>query len=155
MSKCSFNALPSLHENESRWGARIFRRKWWTIQNCEWRRKKQITFLRGESQWIVAQRPLSHLQYPDTSGSSIQNFPFAYCARNSTLNPLIGIQVYVDVGTIPLWVFLLTRERDYHCFSTDPRLEAFSCIPTDDSIAILVLPLVAFTRYLNELFLSY
>ena len=41
-------------------------------------RKKQIGSLRDESQWIVAQRPLSHLQYPDTAGSSVQDFPSAH-----------------------------------------------------------------------------
>ena len=60
-----------------------------------------------------------------------------------------------DVGTNPLQVFLFARERENHRFSMGPRLEAFSCIPTDGSVAVLVLQLAAFTRYLNELFLSY
>ena len=52
-------------------------------------------------------------------------------------------------------VFLFARGRENHRFSMGPRLEAFSCIPTDGSVAVLVLQLAAFTRYLNELFLSY
>ena len=37
-----------------------------TFYTTEKKRKKQIGSPRDESQWIVAQRPLSHLQYPDT-----------------------------------------------------------------------------------------
>ena len=39
--------------------------------------------------------------------------------------------------------------------SMDPSLEAFSVNPTDGSFAVLVFQLMAFTKYLNELFLSY
>jgi hypothetical protein len=37
----------------------------------------------------------------------------------------------------------------------DPSLEAFSGNPTDGSVAVLEFHLTAFTKYLNELFLSY
>ena len=37
----------------------------------------------------------------------------------------------------------------------DSDLEAFSHNPTDDSIATLAAQLIAFTMYLNEVFLSY
>ena len=40
-------------------------------------------------------------------------------------------------------------------FSKDPPLEAFRCYPADGSVAVLVFQLTAFTKYLNELFLSY
>ena len=40
-------------------------------------------------------------------------------------------------------------------FSKDPPLEAFRCYPADGSVAVLVCQLTAFTKYLNELFLSY
>ena len=37
----------------------------------------------------------------------------------------------------------------------DSYLEAFSCIPSDGSVAVLEIRLAAFTKCLNELFLSY
>ena len=43
-----------------------------------------------------------------------------------------------------------------HCVARmDSDLEAFSHNPTDDSFAALASQLAAFTKYLNELFLSY
>ena len=39
--------------------------------------------------------------------------------------------------------------------SMDSDLEAFSRNPTDDSFAALASQLAAFTKYLNEVFLSY
>ena len=48
-----------------------------------------------------------------------------------------------------------TRAQTSTAFSMDPSLEAFSGNPADGSVAALVFQLAAFTRYLNELFLSY
>ena len=43
-----------------------------------------------------------------------------------------------------------------HCLvSMDSNLEAFSRNPTDGSFAVLAFQLAAFTKYLNEVFLSY
>ena len=43
-----------------------------------------------------------------------------------------------------------------HCLvSMDSDLEAFSRYPTDGSLAELAFQLTAFTKYLNEVFLSY
>ena len=43
-----------------------------------------------------------------------------------------------------------------HCLaSMDSDLEAFSRNPTDDSFAALAFQLATFTKYLNEVFLSY
>ena len=39
--------------------------------------------------------------------------------------------------------------------SMDSDLEAFSRNPTDGSFAVLAFQLAAFTKYLNEVFLSY
>ena len=39
--------------------------------------------------------------------------------------------------------------------SMDSDLEAFSRNPTDGSFAVLAVQLAAFTKYLNEVFLSY
>ena len=69
--------------------------------------------------------------------------------------PFNGHAVSFDVGTYPLQVFLFAREREYHRFSMGPRLEAFSCNPTDGSFAALMRHLAAFTKCLSELFLSY
>ena len=48
-----------------------------------------------------------------------------------------------------------TRAQTSTAFSMDPNLEAFSGNPADGSVAVLVFQLTAFTKYLNELFLSY
>jgi len=40
-------------------------------------------------------------------------------------------------------------------FSMDSDLEAFSRNPTDGSFAVLASQLATFTKYLNEVFLSY
>ena len=43
-----------------------------------------------------------------------------------------------------------------HCLSsTDSGLEAFNRYPTDRSFAVIAFQLAAFTKYLNEVFLSY
>ena len=43
-----------------------------------------------------------------------------------------------------------------HCLSsTDSGLEAFNRYPTDGSFAVIAFQLAAFTKYLNEVFLSY
>ena len=55
-----------------------------------------------------------------------------------------------------LHVFLETRGCELApIISMDPSLEAFSGNPADGSFAVLVFQLTAFTKYLNELFLSY
>ena len=43
-----------------------------------------------------------------------------------------------------------------HCAARmDSDLEAFSHNPTDDSFVVLAFQLATFTKYLNEVFLSY
>ena len=44
---------------------------------------------------------------------------------------------------------------EHHAVRMDSDLEAFSHNPTDDSIATIAAQLIAFTMYLNEVFLSY
>ena len=122
--------------------------------NC----KREITNRpsRDESQWIVAQRPLSHLQYPDANWIVCPGFPVLVSC--TTLAPPLlqwkdgtcGCQANL------LDVFLYTRGRkEAPLVSMDPSLEAFSGNPADGSVAVLVFQLTAFTKYLNELFLSY
>ena len=52
--------------------------------------------------------------------------------------------------------FWYSKNGKKHClFSMDSDLEAFSRNPTDGSLAELAFQLTAFTKYLNEVFLSY
>ena len=120
--------------------------------------KREVTnrSSRDESQWIVAQRPLSHLQYPDANWIVCPGFPVLVSC--TTLAPPL---LQWNSGTCGcqanlLDVFLYTRGRkEAPLVSMDPSLEAFSGNPADGSVAALVFQLAAFTRYLNELFLSY
>lgn len=53
---------------------------------------------------------------------------------------------------------LANRDKNHvkHCFaSMDSDLEAFNRNPTDGSFTVIGYPLAAFTKYLNEVFLSY
>ena len=43
----------------------------------------------------------------------------------------------------------------YFFASMDSKLEVFSRNPTDDSLVVLAFQLATFTKYLNEVFLSY
>ena len=56
-------------------------------------------------------------------------------------------------------VYFFSRNSEsgrQHCLvSMDSDLEAFSRNPTDGSFAVLAFQLAAFTKYLNEVFLSY
>ena len=62
----------------------------------------------------------------------------------------------MDVSTMALkCIPVCTGVYNNTAFSMDPSLEAFSGNPADGSVAVLVFQLTAFTRYLNELFLSY
>jgi hypothetical protein len=55
-----------------------------------------------------------------------------------------------------LCINTLLHEREVNAiYSEDPPLEAFRCYPADGSFAVLVFQLTAFTKCLNELFLSY
>ena len=51
--------------------------------------------------------------------------------------------------------FKTTSEYQHCWFSKDSDLEAFSRNPADGSLAALASRLAAFTKYLNEVFLSY
>lgn len=53
-------------------------------------------------------------------------------------------------------IVMSQRGGGQHCLaSMDSDLEAFSRNPTDDSFAALASQLTTFTKYLNEVFLSY
>ena len=47
------------------------------------------------------------------------------------------------------------HDRENLRYSMGPRLEAFSCNPTDGSLAVVLNHLAAFAKCLSELFLSY
>ena len=68
---------------------------------------------------------------------------------------LLTLAIYVHLGQS---YFLSCRNVNggQHCLvSMDSDLEAFSRNPTDGSFAVLTFQLAAFTKYLNEVFLSY
>ena len=55
-----------------------------------------------------------------------------------------------------LFLCMSRRTQTKHCLaSMDSDLEAFSRNPTDGSFAVLASQLATFTKYLNEVFLSY
>ena len=63
-------------------------------------------------------------------------------------------------GTSAKHVFVLTpsgscQMEHVRLASMDSDLEAFSRNPTDGSFAVLAFQLAAFTKYMNEVFLSY
>ena len=97
-----------------------------------------------------------HLQYLDSTGSSVQDFPVPRCGQHSTLTPSTSSREHVTLGRNHLHLFLVSWDgkRTPH-ISMDSSLEAFSGNPTDGSFTALVFQPAVLTKYLNELFLSY
>ena len=61
-----------------------------------------------------------------------------------------------EVGPKPISFHVIMHAVGQPCLaSMDSGLEAFSRNPTDGSFAVLTFQLAAFTKYLNEVFLSY
>ena len=57
---------------------------------------------------------------------------------------------------VPFRQFLCNESNGQRCLaSMDSDLEAFSRNPADGSFAVIAFQLAAFTKYLNEVFLSY
>ena len=110
-----------------------------------------------KSQWIVRQAHSQHLQYLDATRSSAKDvsppklgigilMPGNICAT-AFCSGARQICLYLLMWQWRRWVTLLS--------SMDSDLEAFSHNPTDGSFAALAFQLAAFTKYLNQLFLSY
>ena len=60
-----------------------------------------------------------------------------------------------DAGPEPIAIRVASGRVNIVAFSMDSDLEAFSHNPADGSFAALAFQLAAFTKYLNEVFLSY
>ncbi|KAK7299205.1 hypothetical protein VNO77_45922 [Canavalia gladiata] len=122
----------------------------------------RIEATRAESQWIVAARPLCHLQYP-----------VAYLSRLQRILPIIRWELHfkasckantpcrVHLRHVPLGgkdPLLLVGKRTIGAriaSSPDSDLEAFSHNPTHGSFAPLAFQPSAMTNCANQRFLSY
>lgn len=117
---------------------------------------------RAESQWIVAARPLCHLQYPVAYLSRLQRIlPAArwelyFKAANAARPPRRLSQRHVPLGAG--WPLLRVGKRATDtCVASGPDsdLEAFSHNPAHGSFAPLAFQPSAMTNCANQRFLSY
>ena len=113
----------------------------------------QIMGLRDEPQWIVAHRPLS-------SRTILRTVRMVIPGSGKRRTPATDGQSLLQGNSCAseskssLGVFEWGSAK-CTAFSLDSDLEAFSRNPADGSFAILASQLAAFTKYLNEVFLSY
>ena len=109
----------------------------------------QIESTQAESQWIVGQAYSQHLQYLEAIKSSAKDLSLPI------FEITIDHKVRMKLGRS--LCFSCNKGRGVqHCLaSMDSDLEAFSRYPADGSFAALAFQLAAFTKYLNEVFLSY
>lgn len=117
---------------------------------------------RAESQWIVAARPLCHLQYPVAYLSRLQRIlPAArwklYFKAARTARPPNGLgQRHVPLGARgPLLLVGKRAAGERVASSPDSDLEAFSHNPAHGSFAPLAFQPSAMTNCANQRFLSY
>lgn len=117
---------------------------------------------RAESQWIVAARPLCHLQYPVAYLSRLQRIlPAArwklyFKAARSTVTPDGLDQRHVPLGTRRSLLQVGNRVTGTRVASgPDSDLEAFSHNPAHGSFAPLAFQPSAMTNCANQRFLSY
>lgn len=117
---------------------------------------------RAESQWIVAARPLCHLQYPVAYLSRLQRIhPAARWESNfkavlAALPPLGLGQRLVPLGARgPYCGSAIGRRDSCVASSPDSDLEAFSHNPAHGSFAPLAFQPSAMTNCANQRFLSY
>ena len=116
---------------------------------------------RAESQWIVAARPLCHLQYPVAYLSRLQRilpaarWELRFKAARAALPPGGLGQRHVPLGDMPL--LLVGKRTAGACVASSPDsdLEAFSHNPTHGSFAPLAFQPSAMTNCANQRFLSY
>ena len=146
---------PSTSSAPRRRHSRIRKRKaWGRHANCEQDSTNRKS--RDESQWIVAQRLLSHLQYPDATKSSAWDLSPSPIVLAIEWRPPLPAGNHQLNGGVPISFPVGARAVEKHClFSMDSDLEAFSRNPAHGSIAVLAFQLAAFTNYANRVFLSY
>ena len=125
-------------------------------------REGRIRATKAESQWIVAARPLCHLQYPVAYLSRLQRIlPAARwelrfkASRNANL-PYEDHQRHVPLGGRDPLLLVGNRTAGARVASSpDSDLEAFSHNPTHGSFAPLAFQPSAMTNCANQRFLSY
>jgi hypothetical protein len=122
----------------------------------------RIEATRAESQWIVAARPLCHLQYPVAYLSRLQRIlPAArgelrFKASRGARPPRGVRQRHVPLGGRDPLLLVGKRATGARVASSpDSDLEAFSHNPTHGSFAPLAFQPSAMTNCANQRFLSY
>ncbi|XLU74833.1 hypothetical protein S245_033886 [Arachis hypogaea] len=127
-----------------------------------WAGEGRIEATRAESQWIVAARPLCHLQYPVTYLSRLQRIlPAARSEKRFKASPqgssALGASptARASGGPGPLLLVGKRAAGARVTSSPDSDLEAFSHNPTHGSFAPLAFQPSAMTNCANQRFLSY
>ncbi|KAK7365720.1 hypothetical protein VNO78_39106 [Psophocarpus tetragonolobus] len=122
----------------------------------------RIKATRAESQWIVAARPLCHLQYPVAYLSRLQRilpaarWELRFKASHRANPPCEGRQRHVPLGGRGPLLLVGKRTTGARVASSpDSDLEAFSHNPTHGSFAPLAFQPSAMTNCANQRFLSY
>ena len=122
----------------------------------------RIEATRAESQWIVAARPLCHLQYPVAYLSRLQRilpaarWELRFKASRRANPPHEGHQRHVPLGGRGPLLLVGKRTAGARVASSpDSDLEAFSHNPTHGSFAPLAFQPSAMTNCANQRFLSY
>ncbi|CAJ1972003.1 unnamed protein product [Sphenostylis stenocarpa] len=122
----------------------------------------RIKATRAESQWIVAARPLCHLQYPVAYLSRLQRILLAvqwklhFKASRKADPPHEGHPRHVPLGGRGPLLLVGKRTTGAHVASSpDSDLEAFSHNPTHGSFAPLAFQPSAMSNCANQRFLSY
>ena len=122
----------------------------------------RIEATRAESQWIVAARPLCHLQYPIAYLSRLQRilpaarWELRFRATREARPPREFRQRHVPLGGRGPLLLVGKRTAGARIASSpDSDLEAFSHNPTHGSFAPLAFQPSAMTNCANQRFLSY
>ncbi|KAF1856271.1 hypothetical protein Lal_00048575 [Lupinus albus] len=132
------------------------------LRNTDFAPARLVAHARAESQWIVAARPLCHLQYPVAYLSRLQRIlPAAQWGialqgvpRGSS-TPRGSPTARASGGRGPLLLVGKRATGTRIASSPDSDLEAFSHNPTHGSFAPLAFQPSAMTNCANQRFLSY
>ena len=108
---------------------------------------------KGEPQWIVAHRLLSSFTIPCFRW--VVRTAFTIPASMDTLQPSISPNVQQPWNATPYFPWAHKYGGQHRVFSADSDLEAFSRNPTGCNFAAISYQVAAFTKCLNEVFLSY
>ena len=159
------NAVVHKHATGSQ-GPRVLNQK---MSHIDHYRFKGLTAVSNDSRWLRVHNK-SEIDGLNLNESWHRGHSFTYnthvrlqCAcrihhpRIQKKETQISWMKFSDASVIgkPLEVTQVVHRWCYFRFSMDSCLEAFSCIPSDGSVAVLENHLTAFTKCLNELFLSY